>query len=462
MGGWSESEAIGTGFGECLMKTVIDIRSQSFKRYFANTSWLMGHRILSMIVALFVGVYVARYLGPERFGLLSYAMSFVGLFTALATLGLDGIMVRELVKTPERRDELLGTAFWLKAGGAILMWIGIAAAIPFTNNDTETNIIIAIIAFGVIFQAFNVIDFNYQAEVKSRFVVYAHLVSLIISSAIKLVLVWISAPLIWFACVFMLDAVVHAVGMTAMYLKNTGKIWYWKWRWQTARVLLKDSWPLILSGMVISIYMKVDQVMIKEMLGAEQVGHYAAAVRLSEAWYFVPMAITSSVFPAIINAKKQSEELYYQRLQKLYDLMIWLAVAIALPTTFLAPWVIRVLYGDAFSQAARVLSIHIWAGVFVFLGVARGRWLLAENLQKYSFLFIGSAAILNIFLNMILIKNFGIVGAATATLITYMASVIIFPYFIKYTRASVFQLLNSFNILRSIKSFWRGINRGND
>ena len=136
------------------------ISSQGFKRYFANTSWLMGHRVLSMVVALFVGVYVARYLGPERFGLLSYAGSFVGLFTALATLGLDSIMVRKLVKSPKRRDELLGTAFWLKAGGAILMWVSIAAVIPFTHNNTQTNILIIIIAFAVIFQAFNVIDFN--------------------------------------------------------------------------------------------------------------------------------------------------------------------------------------------------------------------------------------------------------------------------------------------------------------
>ena len=316
------------------MKAFSNIHSSGFRRYFANTSWLMGHRVLSIVVALFVGVYVARYLGPERFGLLSYAMSFVGLFTALATLGLDGIMVRELVKTPERRDELLGTAFWLKAGGAILMWVGITAAIPFTNNDTQTNILIAIIAFGVIFQAFNVIDFNYQAEVKSKYVVYAHLASLIISSVIKLVLVWIAAPLVWFACVFLLDAVLLAVGMTAMYLKNTGKVWYWKWRWETAKELLRDSWPLILSGMVISIYMKIDQVMIKEMLGAEQVGLYAAAVRLSEVWYFIPIVVTSSLFPAIINAKKVSEELYYQRLQKLYSLMIWMALAIALPMTF--------------------------------------------------------------------------------------------------------------------------------
>lgn len=399
------------------MRTAIDIRSTGFKRYFANTSWLMGHRVLSMVVALIVGVYVTRYLGPERFGLLSYAGSFVGLFTALATLGLDGIMVRELVKTPERRDELLGTAFWLKAGGAILMWIGIAVAIPFTHNDTQTNILIVIIAFAVIFQAFNIIDLNYQAEVKSKYVVYAQLVSLVISSITKLVFVWIAAPLVWFACVFLLDAVVHAVGLTAMYLKNTGKVWYWKWRWQTARILLKDSWPLILSGMVISIYMKIDQVMIKEMLGAEQVGHYASAVRLSEAWYFIPMAITSSVFPAIINTKKQSEELYYQRLQKLYDLMVWLAVAIALPTTFLAPWVIRVLYGEAFSPAAGVLSIHIWAGVFVGLGVASGKWFIAENFMKLSFYRTFLGAIGNVVFNLIFIPILHINGAAIGTLL---------------------------------------------
>ena len=403
----------------------------------------MGERFLRMGVALFVGVYVARYLGPERFGLLSYASSFVGLFMALATLGLDGIMVRELVKPSERRDELLGTAFWLKAGGAISMWIGIAAAIPFTHNDNQTNILVAIIAFAVIFQAFNVIDFNFQAEVKSKYVVYAQLVSLVISSITKLVFVWIEASLVWFAWVFLLDAVVLAVGMTAMYLKNTGKVWYWKWRWQTARVLLKDSWPLILSGMVISIYMKIDQVMIKEMLGAEQVGHYAAAVRLSEAWYFVPMAITSSVFPAIINAKKQNEKLYYQRLQKLYNLMVWLAVAIALPTTFLAPWVIRVLYGDAFLPAAGVLSIHIWAGVFVFLGVASGKWLLTENLQIFSTINTSIGAIVNIILNYIFIKNMGINGAAISTLISYFIAAYLCLSFFDKTRINFINLTKS-------------------
>ena len=322
----------------------------------------------------------------------------------------------------------------------------IAAAIPFTNNDTQTNILIAIIAFGVIFQAFNVIDFNYQAEVKSKFVVYAHLASLIISSVIKLILVLLSAPLVWFACVFLLDTVVLAVGMTAMYLKNTGKIWSWKWRWEIAKELLKDSWPLILSGMVISIYMKIDQVMIKEMLGAEQVGHYAAAVRLSEAWYFIPVAITSSLFPAIINAKKQSKELYYQRLQKLYDLMVWLAVAIALPTTFLAPWVIRVLYGEAFSPASGVLSIHVWAGVFVFFGSAWGKWMLLENRIKMVSFFHINAMVVNLVLNYVLIPRFGILGAGYATFLAASVGHTILPIFIKSQRIALWMLIRSFFI----------------
>ena len=420
-----------------------EISLQGFKRYFVNTSWLMGHRVLSLVVALFVGVYVARYLGPERFGLLSYAGSFVGLFTALATLGLDGIVVRELVKTPERRDELLGTAFWLKVGGAIIVCVCIATAIPFSHNDTQTNIMIAIIAFAVIFQAFNVIDFNFQAAVKSRYVVYAQLISLVVSSITKLVFVRISAPLVWFACVFLLDAVVLSVGLIAVYLQTTDKMWYWKWRWHTAKELLKDSWPLILSGMAISIYMKIDQVMIKEMLDAGSVGNYAAAVRLSEAWYFIPMAITSSVFPAIINAKKQSKELYYQRLQKLYDLMVWLAVAIALPITFLAPWVIRVLYGDAFLQASGVLSIHIWAGVFVFLGVASGKWLLTENLQIFSTINTSIGAMVNIVLNYILIKKMGINGAAISTLISYFIAAYLCLSFFDKTRINFINLTKS-------------------
>ena len=429
---------------------------QGFKRYFANTSWLMTERIFRIAVALSVGVYVARYLGPKRFGLLSYASSFVTLFMALATLGLDSIVVRELVKNPDRRDRLLGTAFWLKAGGAILMWVAIAVAIPFTHNDTETNILIAVIAFAVIFQAFNVIDFNYQAEVKSKYVAYSQFASLLVSSITKLFFVCISAPLIWFAFVLLLEVALRAVVLTAMYLHTNGRLWCLKWRWQEAKELLKDSWPMILSGMVISIYLRIDQVMIKEMLEVKEVGLYAAAVRLSEVWYFVPLAITSSVFPAIINAKKQSEELYYQRLQKLYDLMVWLGIAIALGTTFLSPWIIRILYGEAFLQASIVLSIYIWAGVFVGLGAVCGKWFIVENYVKKNFYRTVLGMAVNVSMNIYMIPRYGIKGAAIATLMGQLAANLLYDIFDKQTHMSLKLKLRAFLPLHYIKKQWRG------
>ena len=189
-----------------ILKKTIQLKYQSgFRKYFANTSWLLGERILRMAVSLFVGIYVARYLGPENYGLLSYANSFVGIFVALATLGLDDIVVRELVKNPEKREELLGTSFLLKIVGAVLMWLIIILTVTFTNNDIQTNSFIMIIAFGVVFQAFNVIDFNFQATVKSKYVVYAQFVQLIISSIVKLILVINEASLIWFVSVYCLD-----------------------------------------------------------------------------------------------------------------------------------------------------------------------------------------------------------------------------------------------------------------
>ncbi len=431
----------------------MNISATGFKEYFANTSWIIAERVLRMGVAFFVGVYVARYLGPERFGLLSYAGSFVGLFSGLAALGLNSIVTRELVKTPECRDELLGSAFWLKVGGAGLMWIGIVNAIPFTHNNTYENTLIAIIAFSVIFQAFNVIDFHYQAQVKSKYVVYAKSAQLVVSSITKIALIVIEAPLIWFAWVYLLDAVVLAIGLITVYLRKTGKIRVWQWKWRIASALLRDSWPLILSGMTISLQMKIDQVMIKEMLGAEEVGLYAAAVKLSEAWYFIPMAITFSVFPAIVNAKKQNKALYYQRLQKLYDFMIWLAIAIALPITFLAPWIIELLYGKEYLEASNVLSLHIWAGVFVSLGIASSRWFVVENYVKKSFYRGLLGLVVNVVLNVLLIPIYGILGAAIATLIGQMSFALLYDFFDRQTHVSLRLKIKAFFPFHYLKSY---------
>lgn len=396
---------------------------EGIRRYGANTAWLMGEKVLRMFMGLFVGIWVARYLGPEQFGLLSYAQSFVFLFTAIATLGLDSIVVRELVKDNSQRNVLLGTAFTLKLIGSLcilpLLWFGV----QFTSNDSYTNLLIFIIASGTIFQSFNVIDFYYQSSVLSKYVAFANTITLAISSIVKIVLILNEASLRAFAIVGVFDTVIISLGLIYFYWRKTHhSLREWQFDRVVAKRLLSDSWPLIISSVMVSLYMKIDQVMIKEMLDNNAVGQYAAAVRISEAWYFLPIAICSSIFPAIINAKKVSETLYYQRLQRLYSVMVWIGISIALPITFMSDWIINLLYGSAYIEAGQVLMVHVWAGLFVCIGVANSNWMVNENIQVYSTLNTAIGATLNIVLNYILIIVFGILGAAVATLIAYAVS----------------------------------------
>ena len=203
------------------------------------------------------------------------------------------------------------------------------------------------------------------------------------------------------------------------------------------------------------IYMRIDQIMIQEMLGEREVGLFSAAVRISEVWYFIPMIITASLFPSIVNAKKISEELYYARLQRLYTFMVWLAIAIALPMTFLSDWLVTLLYGESYREAGQVLMVHIWAGVFVFLGVASGRWLISENLQWIAFYRTFSGAIINIILNFVLIPIYGLIGAAIATVIAQTMAAFVCDILSKKTRMAFFMKLNTLNIVKIFQRGWK-------
>ena len=424
------------------------ISHPGFIKYFNNTSWLFAEKILRMVVGLFLGIWVARYLGPERFGIFSYAQSFVGLFVVIASLGLDNIVVRDLVKNESRSDELIGTAFCLKILGAIGVLIVLAVAVNFTSNKMYTNCIVLIIASSTIFQSFNVIDSYFQSKVLSKYIVYVNVISLFVSSLVKIALIVNKAPLIAFAIVILFDSFVLAFGYTYFYVKHsTFRIRNLRFNKTIAVGLLRDSWPLILTGFVASIYMKIDQVMLKEMIGNDAVGQYAVAARLSESWYFIPIVIVSSLFPAIINAQKINEELYYARLQKLYDFVVWMSIAIALPMTFLSDWVVNFLYGEQYSQAGNVLMIHIWAGVNVSMGAVWSNWILNENKQKIAMCGHVAGAVLNILFNIYLIKKNGPEGAAVATLLSSYLSAM-FAYSLYRPKLAYAMFFKSLNILR--------------
>ena len=218
--------------------------------------------------------------------------------------------------------------------------------------------------------------------------------------------------------------------------------------------LLNNSFPLFLTGMAILIYMKIDQIMLKELTGVRSVGIYAAAVKLCEAMYPFSVLVAGSLYPAILGIKDTNPTVYNSRLQKLYTLLVWGAFTLAIPITILADWIIFNLYGNDFSDSVIILRIYVWAGIFVFLSVVNNKWMVIENFQKYILLTSLMGMSFNIFLNVILIPRYGASGAAFATLISYGVGSYLCLFFFPKIRAgfwfatralnpySVFELLH--------------------
>jgi O-antigen/teichoic acid export membrane protein len=441
------------------INTRIDFRSSGFRKYFKNTSWLFLERLFRLILSFVVNIYIIRYLGAEEFGLLSYALSYVGLFSALAALGLESLTVREIVQNPVEKANILGTVLALRLFGSGIMLLLIMISFLFIEESSGTILLIMIISAGPVFQSFWVVDSYNQAKVQVKLSTLVHISSLTVSAIIKILLMVFDASVIYFAAITSAEFLFSGIGFLISYQAQEKDFFRWKFRFDMGMKLLRDSWPLILSGVVISIYMKIGQVMISRMLSNTDVGYYAAAVRLSEAWYFIPMAIASSLFPAIVNYKKINEELYLNRLQKLYDLLTWTAIAIAVPVSFFSEEIILLLLGEEYLASAPVLVIYIWAGIATFLGVASSQYLIAENLTKMSFYRTLIGMIANVILNFILIPKYGITGSAVATLISYSAA----TFSIGLSRKTYYQVIMMFrsilfiNLFKFVIKLWQSL-----
>ncbi len=385
-----------------------------------NIGWLFLDNILRMGVGLLVGVWIARYLGPEQFGLINFAAALIGLFSAVAGMGLQGIVVRDIVRNPNCAHETLGTAAVLLLIGGIVAYMLIQISIAYLRpDDAIARIVVTILSSIMLIEASKVANFWFESQVQSKYAIWVQNGVFMIFAAVKVMLILRQSQLPAFVWTTLGEAVVVALILSCVLVRKGPALKEMRVSLARAKTLLKDSWPMMLSGIAIMIYMKIDQIMLGQMIGNEAVGIYSAATRISEVWYFMPMAIVASVFPAILEAKKRDEEEYYARLQKLFDLMVIISVVVALPMTFLSTLVISLLFGDAYRSAGPVLAVHIWASVFVFLGVASSKWFLAENRQLLSLqrTVLGGAA--NIALNLWWIPSYGALGAAFATVVSY-------------------------------------------
>jgi len=395
------------------------INHSGYKRYFLNTSWMFGGQLFSLLISFFVSTWVARYLGPQNYGILSYSTAFVGIFSFISSLGIDGILNRDLINTPEKRDQLMGTSFYLKLiGGTVAFFVSVISVLIF-QSDPLIKLLVILFSFSFILQSFNIIGNYFNAEVKAKNNVKTVLFATVISSTLKVFTILLGKGIIWIILIYLLDVLWQGIGFIVSYNNYCLKIKNWNFDKNLAIKILKNSWPLMFASAASFIYLKIDQVMIGSILGNYEVGIYAAAAKLAEVWYFIPGIICTSLFPAIINAKKTGIDLYRNRLKKLYILMIIISVAMAIPITILAKPIIYTLFGSGYMESVNILRIYIWSSIGLFLSVAIGQYLVTENSVKTIFILNLITMVINIILNLIFIPIWGLVGSAFATLISY-------------------------------------------
>lgn len=413
------------------------LNHDGFKRYFANTGWMFFGQMFSLLVSFFIGAWLARYLGPENYGVFNYAIAFVGLFGVIAPLGIDAILSRELITYPEKSDELMGTAFVLKIIGGFIAFSLTCVAAYFLETDYLIKFIIVIFSFNFLFAPLNVIATFFNSNVKAKNNVLVITITTVLISILKIGLILSGLGILWLSVIFLLEAFFQSFGLFIIYKNNGFFIKKWVFNRNLSLNFLKKSLFLMLASAAAVIYLKIDQVMIGKMMNSANVGLYAAAVKLSDIWYFVPGMICGSLFPAIINAKKSNQELYKNRLKNLYLLMFLLSVAIALPISLLSKQLMFWIFGNDYISAASVLSIYVWAGVGVFLGTAVNQYLMSENMLRTIFILNILTMATNIVLNLYFIPLIGLNGAAIATLISYLIIPVIILFFSEFFKKNI-------------------------
>lgn len=391
----------------------------TMKQYLGNASWLLVEKIFRLASGLLVGIWLARYLGPTDFGSLSYALNLVALCAGFLTLGLDNLIVRELVKAPEREDCLLGTALGMRIGGLLLSAVATLIILAYSHATPETRFMVGLIWLSTVFQLLNLIELHFLAQGSTKNTAIANTASTVFSALLKAALILNEAPLAFFAAASILETLVLATFLTYLYRKVGQRIFRWRFDWSTAGLLARQGWPLLLSALAIAVYSRIDQIIIEALLSAEAVGHYAAAIRLSESWFFIPAIICNALLPSIVTARSGSKETYLRIQLRIYRGMFLLGCAVALPVSVLSDEIVLLLYGPAYSSSSAILSIHIWSGLFSGLGCASSLWLVAEGLTRYSLYRTSIGGLASIALNFLLIPKLGLTGAAISALCSY-------------------------------------------
>jgi len=385
-----------------------------------NFIWLFSDKIVRMGLGLVINVKITQYLGPAGAGLFDSSIAFAGLFYPLVTLGMDSIVLRDLIKEPERKEEILGTALRMRVISAVCsIFIAMGLAYSLNPSDTDYITMVGIQMLTILCLAFDVPELYYQSLTKSKYTVYARNTGFLVASVWKVYLLLTHAPTVWFITALTLESLLGVVLAYRFIVKQGVNPLAWRFNWTLAQSLIKAGFPLLLNGFAVLVYMKIDITMLKQMLGNKEAGIYAAAVRLSEIWYFIPFAIIASVVPTLVKVHGENMKSYYLKYQRLFDILFWFSLIIGASLALGSNLIIGLLYGKAFAASAPILQLHIWSGIFVAINTACSYHFTYEKAQNIVLAKTTIGAVLNVVLNLILIPTHGAWGSALATLIAY-------------------------------------------
>ncbi|MCM2447749.1 MULTISPECIES: flippase [Rahnella] len=409
----------------------------------SNMIWLSSDSIIRLGLGFIISVWLARYLGPDDFGLYNYAYAMIAIYSAIASLGMNGVVVRELVKADTEKNVLLGTSFFLQIIGSLIASVFvISTTMILRPHEWNLVLIVLVMLPSVLIRSSDVVKYFFESVVSAKYTVISQNIAFVISSLLKILIIVNNGSYLMIGFTVTIEALITAFLLFYFY-KLKHKEFNWKVDFQEAKRLLSLSWPLIISGVALMLYMRIDQVMIGNMIGNAAVGIYSVAVKMVEVWYFIPVAIVSSVFPKIIKIKEVSELQYNERLQLLYDVLVVVSVSLAIFVSLFADYIISFFYDIQYIESSRLIKMYSWVCIFYFLSSASGRWYINEGLQKYALNRNLIGLLIGIFLNYILIPKYGMDGSVYATLIAYFCAGYLFDVFSHKTRLAFYQKTKS-------------------
>lgn len=414
-----------------------------------NAIWIIGGRVAQMGLSFFVGILTARYLGPSNYGVINYANAYVVFFTAFCTLGINSVIIKNFVDHPEEQGKTIGTTLVLRTISSFLsslMIIGIVLILD--KNEPVTITVTALCSISLIFQVADTLNYWFQSRYQSKVSSIATLVAYVLTSIYRLFLLATLKDVEWFAFATSIDYICVAVVLFTAYKRNDGP--RLSFSLKKARELLLSSYNYILSGMMVAIYGQTDKLMLKMMIDETSVGYYSLASTINNMWVFVLAAIINSIYPTIIQYSGTDKKKFEKKNRQLYAIVIYVSIFVAVCFMMFGKLIIRILYGEAYLPAVEPLKIVCWYTIFSYLGVARDAWVVSTNNQKYLKYICGGAAVSNVVLNCLLIPMWGASGAALASLLTQIATIVLIPYMIKNMRPNVKLMLDAL-LLRNIR-----------